>query len=119
METAVHGALKVETDRQSDRVRLIFSGQCDFSEPGEVFTTIFDNLFVQNYREIVLSFDGMEFINSSMIPPIIRFIQRLDEKKMNCVITFDGDSKWQHNSFKQLKNFVKAKGIHTVVVRPG
>lgn len=107
------------TDKQDNRVHVWFSGECDFGGPEEIFTPIFNDLLVQNSREMVISFDKMEFINSSMIPPIVRFIQKLDERKKSCVITFDGDSKWQKNSFKQLNNFIKAKGIHTVVVRPG
>lgn len=119
MDTVVHGALKISTDRQDDRVRLEFAGGCDFKRPEDILTPLFSDLIVQNYREIIISFDKLEFMNSAMIPPIVRFIQKIDEKKRTTVITYDGELKWQVNSFKQLKNFVKAKEIHSVVVRPG
>ncbi len=116
--TIQHGELQIKTDKQGDRVQVSFSGDCDFKRPEEILTPFFDDLIVQNYREILVSFTQLTFMNSSMIPPIIQLINQLETRKIKAVITYDGDLKWQVKSFRFLQAFVQSNKLTSVIVRP-
>lgn len=51
----------------------------------------------------MVDFKKLEYMNSSTVPPLIRFINGLNVKGIKTMVNFDRNSRWQALSFKSLE----------------
>ena len=67
--------------------------------------------------EVVIEFNGLQYMNSSTVPPIIQLIKLLNENEVETLITYSKEAKWQLASFKALEKLsllmehITVKGI--------
>ena len=118
MDSVEHGALKITTEKQEDKFQLKFHGKSDSRNPADFLGPFFKDLLENNIRKLVVDFTGLEFINSSTIPPMVMFIRQLDTKQIQSEFIYRGDVKWQVMTFKVLQKLVIAQKVTNVIIRP-
>ena len=109
---------KITVERSGENVRIHFEGICEFKNPEEIFSSLFNDLFDENFKEFVLCFNRMEFMNSSTIPAILDTISQFESRKTRGVLIYDNEIEWQAKAFGLMKEFVKSKKFRYVIIRP-
>lgn len=85
------------------RVRMMWNGRSTDREPGRQLTPYFNGLLDElEGRGLLISFQGLEYMNSSTVTPIIQFLKNLNERNIETRVAYDGRSKWQRASFRAL-----------------
>ena len=104
MENLKSGSLEIALSKSGNKTSVAWIGQSDEANPGLILNPYLDSL-VEKLKggEVVIDFAKLDYMNSSTVPPIIRFIKNLDKTGITTTITYDEKSKWQVSSFKVLE----------------
>ncbi len=103
MKSFARGELKISLKGNGRRVYMSWNGRSAERDPATLLNPYLEGLLdeIQN-RELLIAFQELQFMNSSTVSPIIRFLKKLNERQVDTRITYDGRSKWQSASFKAL-----------------
>lgn len=118
MDSVEYGALKIAIEKQPDKVQLKFRGKSDSRNPADILGPFFKDLLEDDFKKLVVDFTGLEFINSSTIPPLVMFIRQLETKQIQSEFVYSGDVKWQVMTFNVLQKLVTAQKVTNVIIRP-
>jgi hypothetical protein len=104
MDHFEHDLLTIRLQRVGSQAVLAWIGQSGERNPADRLNPYLNGLICRlKGLHLRLSFEKLEYMNSSTIPPIIEFMKKLDENGIPTLITYDAASKWQSASFKALK----------------
>lgn len=99
-------------------VKLQWTGRSEARNPGDILNPYLDgNIGYLKGKNIIVDFTKLEFMNSSTVPPIIKFIKNCSVNEIPAVIHFDKNSEWQNASFKPLQTVcmvlknIKVEGV--------
>ena len=97
---------------------MTWLGQSDSRNSDRELNPYLDSLIEElKAAELTIKFSDMKYMNSSTVPPIIRFLKKLDTKGIKTLIIYNAESKWQATSFKALENFSEVLSCITVKKR--
>ena len=83
-------------------------GKSESRDPSAIINPFFEQMIDKlKGKELVIKFEDLKYMNSSTVPPIIKFVKSLEEAGINSKITYDKNSKWQAASFKALETIVR------------
>jgi hypothetical protein len=103
MKNFANGELQIALNGGGERVRMLWNGRSTDREPGRQLTPYLNDLLDElSGRELLISFQGLAYMNSSTVTPIIQFLKHLNERRIDTRVTYDGRSKWQRSSFRAL-----------------
>ncbi len=96
--------LKIQMIKNGNHATLKWIGQSMERDPGAGLDPYLKELLPRlKGLKLTLSFERLDYMNSSTIPSIIGFMKKLDESGIETRISYDASSKWQAASFKALK----------------
>jgi len=110
--------LKIEVTEANNIVNVSWIGKCRTLNPEHVLDTYLAQLiqFVKG-KSVIVTFDKLESMNSSTVPPLLTFIKTLEENRIESQFLYDDKEDWQRASFKPLSviagkyEFVKITGL--------
>lgn len=106
MENFKGGSLEIIVNKSGNETKMIWKGKSDDRNPASMldpyFTKIMDEL---KGTDVTVDFMELDYMNSSTVPPIIKFLKNLNSHKIDAVFTYSEKSKWQAASFKAFKTF--------------
>ncbi|MCP4606445.1 MAG: hypothetical protein GY847_39055 [Proteobacteria bacterium] len=98
--------------------RLSWLGQIDSGDISDQVNGYLDELIVTlKGKKLEMSFASLDYMNSSAVPPIIKFIRKLDSNKIETEITYSKEIEWQASSFRALRVMSKAFTYITIIGR--
>jgi len=92
-----------------ERIPNVFiEGTVDLPDPGIVLNPYFEDfhnaIMERGSREVKINIDELEYINSSGIKSIIRYVMKIlslpPEKQYKVKIAYNSEKDWQQSSFK-------------------
>jgi len=116
MEVLQHEKLIIEMQSHQDCILISLKGICDV-----VYATTYISPLLNRVLEAAtgkfceVDFRALEYVNSSSIGAIMRFIKALDSKTRGAKIIYSNSSDWQRISFRAVKTVAKALSSITVV----
>ncbi len=106
MESYKGGSLEIVASRTGSTTSLIWKGKSDDRNPSVSLDPYFDGILeVLKGTELTVDFMSLEYMNSSTVPPIIKFCKKLNSNNINAVFKYDASSKWQAATFKAFETF--------------
>jgi hypothetical protein len=95
---------EIKVLEQNDLVKLQWLGRSELRNPAEVLNPYLDSIVTKlKGKNIVVDYSKLEYMNSSTVPPIIKFIKSCNQNELNTKVHFDKNSEWQNASFKPLQ----------------
>ena len=119
-EIFVNGALKIEVKVNNSTINVNWTGKSIDRKPDKFISPILlkvFNLCSTNNKRIVFDFRKLDYMNSSTITPIIKFLERAKRGTAKITIHYDSALKWQDLNFSALGIFqtqdqrIEIKGI--------
>lgn len=109
MNNLIHDSLTIETVKDEHAVKMSWIGSSDDRNPASFLDNYMKTLISELAgMELIIDLKKLEFMNSSTVPPLIRFIMDLNSCCIKTTIIYDKDSNWQHASFKALKTITES-----------
>jgi hypothetical protein len=110
MNTKVYSnqELKLEVRYEADAVRVAWTGRSTARDPvsfiGPVLSGVLSRC-VEAGEQLVLDFQGLEYMNSSTITPVIRILHEAKKGSARVLVLYQRAAKWQELSFSALTMF--------------
>jgi len=102
------GSLEIILDKKENSATISWRGKSDDRNPSVSLDPYFDSIIGElKGLELSVDFLKLEYMNSSTVPPIIKFLKDLNANEINSVFIYDASSKWQAASFKAFETFSK------------
>ncbi|HOJ63333.1 MAG TPA: hypothetical protein PLE45_02825 [Spirochaetota bacterium] len=106
----ISSTISINIKDYENSVQIFFCGEIDMQDPEEIFMPFFENIHNKiievGLKEVNLNFENLNFLNSSGIKVLIKWIQKglfLPEKeKYKFKIYASSKIPWQINSLKLL-----------------
>lgn len=108
------GGIKIESAEVDSKPAIVFSGNIELQNPGEVldpcFAQVHEEVTTNSVKELVLDFTTLEFLNSSGIKSLINWFIKLpqlpEDKRYNLLIKSNKDITWQDTTFRSISMLV-------------
>ncbi len=98
-----YGELKITVDRLGGKTKMSWMGQSADRNLSVRLDTYLGSLLDElKGSELLIEYDRLEYMNSSTIPLIIRFLNILNAGGIKTEIVYDSNQKWQCATFKAL-----------------
>ena len=115
--------VSIKIEDYENTIQISFFGEIDMQDPESLFLPYFENIHQKIVddciNEVVLNFQNLNFLNSSGIKVIIKWIQIAlilpEEKKYKFKILASSKVPWQANSLKLL-SMLSQKLIEIIVI---
>ncbi len=124
MKALEYEDLKIDVTEVDNVVKVSWIGKCRTLNPEHILDTYLAQLtqFVKG-KKLVVTFDKLDSMNSSTVPPLLTFIKTLEENCIESQFLYNDQEDWQRASFKPLSviagryEHVKIKAItyHEIV----
>lgn len=102
MEKTEFGDLTLITSRENDKTVLSWEGESNERNPDETLAPYLENFISTLNGSLIIKFNSLYFMNSSTVYPIITFLTKLNENKINTEVHYSESSAWQKTSFKAM-----------------
>lgn len=95
---------------------LQWRGEVSSRDPGQVLTPYFSSLFGEkpDLTKVVFDFSGLDFMNSSILVPIVAFITEAGKRSVKVELRYNSEVSWQRVS-QQCMNIMCKKLNHVEV----
>jgi hypothetical protein len=100
--------LKLEVLHQDDAVRIAWKGRSTARDPVVFIGPVLADVLARSadgQKQIVLDFQGLEYMNSSTITPVIRILHEAKKGRARVLVLYQRAAKWQELSFSALMMF--------------
>ncbi len=123
IENYITDSLSINIIDKDELIAIEFSGEIDMQDPETLllpfFEKIHNKILELNLKEICLNFEKLNFLNSSGIKALIKWIQLVlllpSEKKYTFKIYASSKIPWQINSLKLL-SILSSTLIQVIIV---
>jgi hypothetical protein len=101
------GELEIAVKEENSGFYLTWLGKSVNRNPSDTLDPYFAGMIDQlKGKKVSIDFTKFEYMNSSTVSPIINFMKLLEENKIETVIYYNKDLKWQVVSFRALETIV-------------
>ena len=114
MERLIMGDLRIDVSERPGTITLDWKGKSNDRYPKKALGPFFDSMFteaVEKKATVEMHFEGLDYLNSSTISTLVGMIRDAREKRIQLVISFDNQQKWQKLCFDALRVFEKSDGL--------
>ena len=113
-ENIVQDEVKIDIEDNPSGLNVKFSGEIDMEDPGIILDPLFDRIHTgadeQGFKEIVVDFIELNFLNSSGIKALAKWVMKLsdlsEDKRYKIKINHNKDITWQVTSLPTLTYLV-------------
>ena len=101
--------LYIEIIEEKEKIKIIWNGESLNLHPSKEIDPYFKSIIKQlpKIKLIVIDFTHLKIMNSSTLPPILRFIKNLENSNIKTNVLYDTSKSWQCASFQPLSNITK------------
>ena len=110
MERTEIGDLILIVTREDEKTVLSWEGESNERNPDENLTPHLEKFISTLEGDLIIKFNDLYFMNSSTVYPIITFLTKLNDKKINTEVHYSEKSSWQKTSFKAMKTLADILG---------
>ena len=105
MNSYTSPSLTISVERNGNRAVMEWIGQSADRSPSQCLTPYLSGIAdeLMGY-DLTVSFNKLEYMNSSTVQPIVHFMKKLDENNISTQIAYNASLSWQRASFKALEN---------------
>ena len=98
------GDLSIQVNSTPYKLKLVWTGRSVARDPGVMLAPFFNDLeeLLGSDCDVEIDFRRFEYMNSSTLKPIIRFVQFASERSRTVQVVYDAQKSWQRLSFKLL-----------------
>ena len=114
MEKIEINNLTLICEPEAEAMSVTWLGKSRDMDPYEKLIPVLENVLEKTNSRLILKFNALEYINSSTVVPIIKFLKKADQKKINTEIHYNGQISWQKSMFKAIANLTKVFKFLTV-----
>lgn len=117
MKKLVYEDLTIEVNDIGDYIDVAWIGKCRTLNPEHILDTYLKKVseFVKG-KKVIVSFEQLDSMNSSTIPPLLTFIKDLEESSTDATFLYNDEKDWQRASFKPLS--IIAGRYKNIVIKP-
>lgn len=103
MKSLEYEDLNIEVTELETHVNIAWKGRCRTLNPENILDAYLAKVtqFVKG-KVVIVTFDQLESMNSSTVPPLLTFIKDLEENGVDSTFLYDDNEDWQRASFKPL-----------------
>lgn len=97
--------LTLTVNEDDASVQINFSGKSIEREPGKFISPLFveySQIALDKKKTLILDFSNIEYMNSSTITPVIKFLDKMRNMKQRTLVLYKDSLKWQKLSFQAL-----------------
>jgi anti-anti-sigma regulatory factor len=92
-----------EDEADANQLTMVWAGKSDNRNPAALLNPYFDKIIETiNQQRLVITFDGLDLMNSATVPAIIYLVSQLDKHQIKTEVVYDQTRRWQHLSFSAL-----------------
>ncbi len=96
--------LEIKFSMNGDTSELKWLGRSEARNPSDALNPYLDSILEKlSGKKLVVDYCALEYMNSSTVPPIIRFVKACDKSNIETTIQYNSKSEWQTASFKPLQ----------------
>lgn len=115
-----HDQLTIEVEESEEWVEVKWLGKSYGRSPGQFITPILSDALLKSghgTKRLVLDFRKLQYMNSSTITPVIKFLERAKRSTARVAVYYDQSLRWQDLNFSALTIFetpdqrVEIKGL--------
>lgn len=106
--------IAVTEEEALQRFRLVWTGKGNARQPEDVLRPFFERALVEasaRHWKLELRFDQLEYLNSSTIAALIKFVQQARKQAVGLVMVYDPKLRWQKLWFDALRIFETGDGM--------
>jgi len=108
MEDLKSEKLEIKVVENSGVTIVNWLGKSDAIDPGKFLNPYLEKLIsYAKGKRIISDYTKLEYMNSSTVPPIVKFIKACSLAQIELKIMYKKDSDWQNASFIMLKTISK------------
>lgn len=98
------GELTIKIENANNEVIMNWIGKSRDRTPGQILMPYFEEIVKElEGKKIKMDFRNLDTMNSSTVPPIVRFVKNLEDNGIETEILYDKTIEWQKASFKALE----------------
>ncbi len=109
--------LNIDLNLNGDEIVVTFTGESNAINPSLIFDPILNDaleLSSNLFKDIVLDFYNLNWMNSSSLLPLIHFLDKAQTFNGSILVIYNKEIRWQEMTFDMLKTFQKANQIVVV-----
>lgn len=108
MSTFEYEGLKISVEDVSGATVVDWTGESDTRDPASHVGPYLSELANKLRGRVVrLRFDGLSYMNSSTVTPIMQFVRELSELAERVTVHYDESVQWQATSFRAMRVVAK------------
>lgn len=108
MKEFKHADLTITVNKVGNMVTMTWLGQSAAKDPTIELAPYLQSVIAEiQGSQLTISYNRLEFMNSSSVKVILQFINSLNSAGITTVITYNAKISWQRLSFEALKNFAR------------
>ncbi|MBN2617921.1 MAG: hypothetical protein JXR64_06375 [Spirochaetales bacterium] len=115
MKSLEYEDLRIDIMEIDSYVKVMWIGKCRTLNPENVLDTYLAELAEYLVgKKAIITFDKLEAMNSSTVPPLLTFIKNLEENGVDSRFLYNDKEDWQRASFKPL-SVIAGRYIHVKI----
>jgi len=100
--------LILKVSESGDTITIKWLGRSTEVNPGIFLGEVFDEVFSDDSKKVVMNFVELQYMNSSTITPLISVLEKIKNGTGSCILEYSDSLKWQELSFGALHLFKTA-----------
>jgi hypothetical protein len=100
--------LQLDVKYEDHAIRIAWTGRSTARDPASFIGPVLAEALARSTeagKELVLDFQGLAYMNSSTITPVIRILHEAKKSRGKVVVVYQKSAKWQELSFSALTIF--------------
>ena len=98
------GELTIKIEENHNEVTMEWIGKSRDREPSKTLVPFFSEVVNDVAgKRLNIDFRNLDIMNSSTVPPIVRFVKNLEDNGIVTKIFYDSNIEWQEASFRALE----------------
>lgn len=116
-EEFTNNKLIIEVNSAPQAVYTVWKGKSNDRNPEDFIAPLLERLVKEcsEKRALILDFRELNYMNSSTITPLIRFLESYKEEKVAIEVRYDRQIRWQELSFTALEVFESNDSLIKIV----
>ena len=95
---------EIKVINQNNQIKIQWFGRSEARNPAKLLNPYFENMLSKlKDKQVAIDYTELEFMNSSTVPPIIKFIKSCSQSASSIVVNYNMNLEWQTASFKPIQ----------------
>ncbi|MES0489352.1 MAG: hypothetical protein ABUK01_05125 [Leptospirales bacterium] len=97
--------LTLQVSEEGNTITVKWLGRSTEINPGIFLGPVFNDIFSDESKTVIMNFEELTYMNSSTITPLISVLEKIKNGTGSCILQYSDSLKWQELSFGALHLF--------------